>query len=197
MKEIFREHKKTAVVIATVVLVLNAGTAVVAASMAGGAGVAVGDGPTGASTSGGCASGYDTRFNQLKPPDGNETHDNPPAASIRLRKPCAGAVHGFFTSEITAPTQNDFINIEMRATCIGTGQLSNPCNVGQQFFAAPGRARLAEGPTTLGTRSMNMVWPGLARGVWRFEVVPGGNPSVTSGSQLIYRTFTVEAFFGG
>ena len=41
--------------------------------------------------------------------------------------------------------------------------------------------------------SAQMVWTGLRRGVWRFEVLPGGN----NHAQLLFRSFVVEAFNAG
>jgi hypothetical protein len=38
-----------------------------------------------------------------------------------------------------------------------------------------------------------MVWTGLPRGLWRFEVLPGGNNS----ANLQFRSFVVEAFNAG
>ena len=57
---------------------------------------------TGQSTGGGCRMGYDTQNNTNIPPD-DSVSDNAPAASVTITKPCAGAVIGQFTSEVSAP----------------------------------------------------------------------------------------------
>ena len=147
---------------------------------------------TGQSTGGGCRMGYDTQTTTNVPPD-DSVSDNTPAASVMITKPCAGAVIGQFTSEASTPTASDFIHIDMRATCTGTGGFANPCTVGQQVFASPGHTFFKNGAASFATSSVNMVWSGLRKGVWRFEVLPGGNNT----ANLQFRTFHVEAFAGG
>lgn len=148
---------------------------------------------TGQSTGGGCRMGYDTQTSENVPPDDTNA-DNAPAASVTINKPCAGAVIGQFTSEVgSTPTADHFISLDMRATCTGRGGFANPCTVGQQVYGSPLRVYLKTGPAPFGTSAMNTVWSGLRRGIWRFEVLPGGN-NVAS---LHYRTFHVEAFAGG
>ena len=146
----------------------------------------------GTSTGGGCGMGYDTETAENKPPD-DSTTNNAPAAVVTLKKTCPGAVVANFTSELSTPTASDFIHVDMRATCTATGGLSMPCTVGQEIFGSPGHTFLQHGAATKTTGSMQMVWTGLKRGVWKFEVLPGGN-NVAS---LQFRTFVVEAFAGG
>jgi hypothetical protein len=82
----------------------------------------------------------------------------------------------------------------MRATCTGKGGFTSPCTVGQQVIALPGDSFFQNNSGFGGeTNAMDMVWPGLKRGVWKFEVLPGGDPS----SFVEFRTFTVTAFTGG
>ncbi len=147
---------------------------------------------TGESTAGGCRTGYDTQTSTLVPPD-DSTPDNVAAATVNLRKPCPGAVVGSFVGEMATNVAGDFIHLDMRATCTGTGGFAMPCTVGQQVFASPGHTFVQTQQTTVQTRAMTMVWPGLRRGLWRFEVLPGGNNS----ANVQFRTFVVEAYNAG
>jgi hypothetical protein len=146
----------------------------------------------GQSTGGGCRMGYDTQSSTLIPPD-DSTSDNVAAATVNIRKVCPGAVTGMFVSEVSTPNAADFIHIDMRATCTGTGGLASPCTVGQQIFASPGHTFMRNGTDTVQTNSVQMVWTGLPRGLWRFDVLPGGNNS----ANLQFRSFVVEAFNAG
>jgi hypothetical protein len=145
----------------------------------------------GQASGGGCRMGYDTETATLVPPD-DSTPDNIPAGSVTITKPCQGAVLGEFTSETTT-SGSGFLHIDMRATCTGTGGFTNPCTVGQQVFASPGHTFLQNVLESTQTHAMTMVWTGLKRGIWRFEVLPGGNGTGFLG----FRTFVVEAFAGG
>jgi hypothetical protein len=147
---------------------------------------------TGQASGGGCRFGYDTQSSTNIPPD-DSTADNAPAASVSIKKTCAGAVVGHFTSEVSTPAAGDFIHIDMRATCTATGGLSSPCTVGQQVFASPGHSFFQNAQSAIGTHAVDMVWTGLKKGVWKFDVLPGGNGN----ANLQFRTFTVEAFNGG
>lgn len=139
-----------------------------------------------------CKAGYDTQTGTLIPPD-DSTGDNVPAGSVSIRKPCRGAAIAVFSSEVSAPTAADFIHIDMRATCTGTGNFSSPCTVGQQVFASPGHSFFRIGASSFGVESIQMTWSGLRAGVWRFEVLPGGNNS----ANLQFRSFSVQVFPGG
>jgi hypothetical protein len=141
---------------------------------------------------GGCKAGYDTETSVLTPPD-DSTGDNPAAGSVTFTKSCTGAVVGQFTSETSIPS-GGFIHLDMIATCIGTGGFSTHCTVGQTVFGQPGHTFFAQNPTTsIETHAMDMVWPGLVKGQWTFDVRPGGN-----GTAFVdFRTFFVEAFNGG
>ena len=147
---------------------------------------------TNQSTGGGCAMGYDTQTSTLVPPD-DSTSDNVAAATVTIKKVCPGAVTGHFVSETSTATAGDFIHVDMRATCVGTGRLSNPCTVGQQVFGSPGHTFMQNATSGVQTHSVQMVWTGLPRGKWRFEVLPGGN----NRASLQFRSFVVEAFNGG
>jgi hypothetical protein len=145
----------------------------------------------GQASGGGCRMGYDTETSIVTPPD-DSTSDNPPAATVSIRKPCPGAVIGEFTSETSIPS-GGYIHLDMRATCTSTGGFTSPCTVGQQVFASPGHTFFASNAGAIETHAMNMVWSGLPRGVWTFEVLPGGN-----GTAFVdFRTYVVEAFSGG
>jgi hypothetical protein len=147
---------------------------------------------TGESTGGGCRMGYDTQTSTLTPPD-DSTADNAPAASVTISKPCPGAVIGNFVSEVSTTTAGAFIHLDMRATCVATGGFSAPCTVGQQVFASPGHTFFQNVQAGVSTKAALMVWSGLPRGVWKFEVLPGGGAS----ANLQFRTFVVEAYSRG
>jgi hypothetical protein len=147
---------------------------------------------TGQGTNGGCRMGYDTQTSFLVPPD-DSTADNVAAATVNIRKTCQGAVVGSFVTEVSTAVAGDFVHIDMRATCTGTGGMTNPCTVGQVVFASPGHTFMKNAQSSVQTHSVQMVWPALKRGLWRFEVLPGGNNS----GNLQFRSFVVEAFAGG
>ena len=141
---------------------------------------------------GGCKMGFDTENTVLIPPS-DATLSNPPAGVVTFTKGCSGAAVGQFTSEVSTGTSGGgFIHLDMRATCIGTGGFAAPvCTVGQEVLAAPGHTFLDNTQhSATEVHGMNMVWPALPRGKWKFEALPGGNGS----SSLDYRTFTVEAY---
>ena len=146
----------------------------------------------GQSTGGGCRMGYDTQSSTLTPPD-DSTADNVPAASVTITKPCAGAVVGQFQSEVSTTTAGAFIHIDMRATCTATAGFANACTVGSQVFGSPGHTFLQNVSAGVQTHGVNMVWTGLPKGRWTFDVLPGGG----AGANLQFRTFHVEAFAGG
>ena len=146
----------------------------------------------GQSTGGGCRMGYDTQTSTLIPPD-DSTSDNVAAGTVNLRKVCPGAVIGMFVAEVSTAGAGDFIHIDMRATCTGTGGMASPCTVGQQVFASPGHTFMRNTQGGVQTHSVQMVWTGLPRGLWRFDVLPGGNNS----ANLQFRSYVVEAFNAG
>jgi hypothetical protein len=139
-----------------------------------------------------CTAGYDTEVATNTPPD-DTTTDNSPAASVSIRKQCVGAVIGRFSGEVSVPGAGDFIHIDMLATCVAAAGLSNPCTVGEQVFGSPGHTFFSNGADAFGVHAVDMVWSGLSRGKWKFEVLPGGN----SVANLQFRTFDVTAFAGG
>ena len=147
----------------------------------------------GVSTGGPCRVGYDTETALLTPPD-ELLADNPVAGSVTMATGCAGAVVAEFSSEVRA--SSGLVTLSVWATCVGPGGAPDPCTVGDQVVARPGYTYLAQGDsfeTTTSTHSMQMVFPALPRGRWRFEAVPGGNGTAT----LKYRTFVVTAYPGG
>ena len=126
------------------------------------------------------------------PPD-DSTADNVPANSVTIRKVCPGAVIASWTGEVSTPGASDFIHMDIRATCTGTGGMANPCTVGQQVFASPGHTFVKNGADTFSTHSVTMAFSGLQRGIWRIDALPGGNNS----ANVQFRTLVVEAFNGG
>jgi hypothetical protein len=136
--------------------------------------------------------GYDTESSTLIPPD-DSTSDNPPAAIVTFKKTCDGAVIGSFSSEVSAPTAADFVHLDLLATCLGNGGLTKACTPGQKVFASPGHTFFQVGAATTHVNTATMVWSGLKRGKWKFEVLPGGNDVAT----LQFRTLTVDAYTGG
>lgn len=149
---------------------------------------------SGQSSAGSCKMGYDTQTSTLVPPD-DTTGDNTPAASVQLKKKCAGAVIATFTSEIQLPAAGDFIHLDLRAKCNGPGGLTGPtCTPGQTVFAAPGHVFLDNDVSTgTSSHSVNGVFRGLKRGSWTFQALPGGNNS----GNLQFRSLVVEGFTGG
>jgi hypothetical protein len=139
-----------------------------------------------------CKMGYDTESSTLTPPD-DSTADNTPAASVTFKKTCDGAVIARFSSEVTAPTTADFVHLDLLATCLGSGGLTKACTPGQKVFASPGHTFFQVGAATTHVNTATMVWSGLKRGKWKFEVLPGGNDVAT----MQFRTFTVDAYTGG
>jgi hypothetical protein len=137
-----------------------------------------------------CRVGYDTEAAALVPPD-DSTTDNPPAATVTFSKKCSGVVLGVFSGEVTTMA-GDFLHLDMRATCTGTGGYATHCTVGDQVFASPGHTFFQNDVAAVHDGSVQMVWTGLARGVWKFEVLPGGNNS----ANLQFRTFVVTAYSG-
>jgi hypothetical protein len=144
---------------------------------------------SGAVGGGGCAVGFDTATATNTPPD-DSTSDNVPANTVALKKRCTGPVIGSFVSETSTPNAGDFIHLDARATCVSKAGLRNACTVGQQVLAAPGHTFFATGPDTFGTHSYQPVWTGLKRGLWRFQILPGGNAS----ANLQFRSFVVSAY---
>jgi hypothetical protein len=152
---------------------------------------------TGTSLQGSCKVGFDTQTGSVVPPD-DSTSDNPAAASVTMKKQCAGAVVAEFSSEVAATTSAPgSMHLDLRATCVGTGGTTDPCTVGQTLFAQPGHTFLADGvllAEASRTHGMQMVFPALKRGLWRFEALPGSS----GGSALLgFRTLVVTAYTGG
>jgi hypothetical protein len=141
------------------------------------------------SAGGGCRTGFDTQTATNIPPD-DSTTDNVPAGSVTMTKSCNKLVVGLLTTEVSTPNAGDFIHMDMRATCIGTGGFASHCVVGTQFFASPGHSFLQNGVAALHIEAVQMVWPSLAPGQWRFEALPGGNNS----ANLQFRSFVVQAY---
>ncbi len=195
-----RGPRKTLVAVIAAIALVATGAALATAAGGGGAnhsrgsdtGKAASARIVGQATNGGCKMSYDTESSTLIPPD-DSTADNAAAGSVTIRKTCAGAVVGMFTSEVSVPNAGDFIHIDMRATCTATGGLATPCTVGQQIFASPGHSFFNTGADAFHSASIQMVWTGLRRGIWRFDVLPGGN----NAANLQFRSFVVDAYAGG
>ncbi len=190
-------RKRVAVVTLVGLVFVLAGAGLVAASSpdpaehprAADTGVAAVPRATGQVAGGGCRVGFDTQTATLVPPD-DTTSDNVAASTVRLHKTCQGPVVGTFSSEVATPGAGDFVHVDMRATCVGTGRQTNPCTVGEEVFASPGHSFFQNGQASTHVGAVTMVWTGLKRGNWKFEVLPGGNGV----ANLQFRAFTVEAF---
>ena len=146
----------------------------------------------GTSTGAPCRVGYDTQASTLVPPD-DSTTNNTPAAAVQFKKRCRGGVVALLTSEISTPGASDFVHMDMRATCVGTGGFGSHCTVGQQVFASPGHSFVQNGAASFHVGVVQMAWTMLLPGVWRFEALPGGNGV----ANLQFRSFVVQAFPGG
>ena len=113
--------------------------------------------------SGVCKYGYDTRTAGIAPTTALV------AGSVQFTKTCAGPTEGRFTSE-TVIGAGGFVDIQMTATCIATGGQADPCLVGEVENGSPGPSStfFAHNPGSYETHAMNMIWPALKRGTWRF-----------------------------
>lgn len=182
--------RQSLIVLFVVTFVAGATTAVLAAGGDSARQRLVDGGPriAGIGKGGGCRMGFDTESSTLIPPD-DSTADNAPAGVVGLTKACNGPVVGQFTGEVSTSTAGDFIHLDMRATCVGTGGFTTHCTVGEQVYASPGHTFFQNAQSGVQTHSMDMVWD-LLPGQWTFEVLPGGN----NRANLQFRTFTVEAF---
>jgi hypothetical protein len=193
---IARHRTKTLATAGVVIAVVAAGAGYAAAVGGSGADLhrtALGRGfVAGSTTQGPCKLGYDTETSPLTPPD-DSTNDNTPAASVTIKKQCPGAVVATFDGEYNGTGTNDFIHMDLRATCTATGGTSSPCTVGQVVSGQPGHTFLQTGGSPEGTRTAQWVFPGLKRGVWKFEALAGGDNAASLG----FRTLTVEAWNGG
>jgi hypothetical protein len=139
-----------------------------------------------------CRAGYQTKVGDFVPLD-DTTADNAAAATVTLKKSCAGAVVAQFTSEIWVVASGS-LHVDFYATCTSTGGFAHPCTVGQKVKASPGDFILSDDPVdSLATHTATMIFKGLKRGVWRIDAVPGGDGA----SGLDYRTLFVQAFNGG
>ena len=187
--------------------VVLAATAAVALVLTGGVAVATGGGGRGQQTvtpggvvrtsaGGVCKSGVDTQRSDLVPPDATP-NDNPAAGKVVMTKGCAGIATITFSSEAQTPDGN-FIHLDFRATCIGTGGYStHHCQVGNAKFANPGDTYFQNNTVSgLQVQTATEVFTGLSRGKWRFEVLPSSTAGNTT-SQLVYRTTVVQAYNGG
>jgi hypothetical protein len=136
-----------------------------------------------------CGTATSSKIAAIKPPD-TSTDDNPPAAFVELSKACNGVVVGNFSANVNTPFEGTFISIDMRATCLATGGFPKPCSVGEQFLAKHAQtilqANYAPNPRE---NSITMIWPRLSPGIWRFEVLPGGDGKAS----LFNRNFTATA----
>jgi hypothetical protein len=135
-----------------------------------------------------CGVAFDSQITFLVPPD-DTTEDNAPAASTQLPKPCDGVVVGTFSANVFTPVQGSFISVDMRATCVGTGGYPRACTVGDAVLANPGHTVLQEYLLDAQSVSITLIWPRLRKGIWKFEVLPGGNRSAA----VYHRNFTATA----
>lgn len=136
-----------------------------------------------------CGFYFNVRTDHFTPPD-DSTPDNKPANVIADRKNCRGPVLGVLSTEVN--THHDgFIHVDMRATCVrAVGP--EPCTEGEVVEAPPGHTFLRNSAGDTQTQTIQMVWPDLGSGRWRYEVRLGGD-----GTAFVeYRTFTVQAFRG-
>jgi hypothetical protein len=147
-------------------------------------------------TGGVCKTGFDTQTDTIYPPD-DSVSNNPAAGNVVMTKACGGAVAVTFSSETTTPASGDFIDLEFRATCTGTGGYSSHCTVGKTKDGSPGHINFAVYHSNSNSEShaYTQVFSGLKRGKWKFEVLPGSNGTLTAAVR--WRTTMVQAFNGG
>jgi hypothetical protein len=131
-----------------------------------------------------CLLAYDTHTEYVDLPGAATT-----VAAVRARKPCPGATIGSFTADTYVGVGGALSIQSMKATCVATGGFSNPCAVGQTAFARLGGNALRWGSGDWETHGVDLLWPNLRRGVWRFEVLVFGRDAAVD--SLSTRTFTV------
>lgn len=139
-----------------------------------------------------CHMGAFTETSSLTPPD-DSVGDNVPAAVVTMKKTCAGPVVGAFTAEAFTAGAGTFIHVTMLATCVAKGGLKKACVGGQEFTAAPGHAFFQNEGGQGESNAATGLWRSLKRGVYEFEVLPGGDGTASLG----FRTFVVEAYQKG
>ncbi|MBW3593312.1 MAG: hypothetical protein KY396_06435 [Actinobacteria bacterium] len=131
-----------------------------------------------------CLLAFDTRTEYLDLPGAVTT-----VAAVKARKPCPGAAIGSFTAGTYVGAGGAISVHSMKATCVATGRFSNPCTVGESVNAILGGNTLRWDPGDWETHNLQLVWPHLKRGVWRFEVLLFGREAATD--SVTTRTFTV------
>jgi hypothetical protein len=145
------------------------------------------------SSGGLCKAGFDTRRGDFVP-ESDVATDNPPANRVTLTKGCAGVAAATFSAETNTSDAGDFIHLDMRATCVGSGGFSSHhCTVGTSRLGQPGLTLFQTVEEGTQVHSMTMVFTGLSRGKWRFDALVGGN----NHAFVDFRTFAVQAYNGG
>ena len=140
-----------------------------------------------------CKGGFQTATSILKPAV-SAPEDNTPADTVTFTKGCTGAATATFSAVTNTPGPNDFLDLKMRAKCVGSGGYSSHhCQVGNSKFATPGLTDFQTVRTGPQAHTMTMLFTGLSRGKWRFEALLGGN----NDSTVTQRTFVVQAYNGG
>lgn len=146
-----------------------------------------------------CKMGFDFVADTDPLPNDDTPKNNPPVLQVQMKKPCEGTVLGLFTAEILTADGGEVLLV-MDATCTAAGGFANACTPGERVFADPGATEfvyLQRNILGTQTHAMNMVWPNLKRGVWRFRVRLSGGDDGATPAKVGYRSFIVQAFEGG
>jgi hypothetical protein len=133
-----------------------------------------------------CGFGFDTRIGAYAPPD-DSTIDNI-ANGVGFVKNCRGPVLGIASAETVIPP-GGFIHADLLATCVVPSG-SDPCVAGEQIFASPGHMFLRHTAGDYQVQTVQMIWPDLGTGRWRFQFLVGGDGT----SFVNYRSLSVQAF---
>lgn len=136
-----------------------------------------------------CKMGYDIRTIEATVSD-HSSSDNTPVGDVTIRKNCSGSVIGTFTAEIDA---NLHLH-ERWAECVSNGGFVDGCTPGVDSYASPGHMLLQSdgiADVSYPVVTVRWIWPQLARGQWRFRVLPA---EALGPVKIKYSAFTVEAF---
>lgn len=138
-----------------------------------------------------CEAGWSTRTGGFTPLD-DSTADNASAATATFVKTCVGPVTATFSSEFNGGgNADDYIHVDVRATCVSGAGMRRHCSVGSKVWATPDHVYMFEDDDNVyHNGSMTFVFPDLKVGKWKFEVKPGGDGA----SYLNFRTLFVQTF---
>jgi len=142
-----------------------------------------------------CALKYHEQTSPIVVPD-HSSADNTPVGDLTVTKNCTGPVIGTLSVEITGRLHLH----EIIAQCISDGGIQGGCTTGTKidvgYPAVAGEHKLlySDGvaDVTYPIATIQLIWPNLARGQWRFYVLPACSADCPVTIQKSY--FRVEAY---